>query len=81
MGSDSKLDAPIAQYRLAERRATPATLTGDTGRPTLASAVETKLSTPGIESCSPTSNPTRQVIPASTKKANLFNALIVHLQG
>ena len=35
-------------YRRAERRATPATLTGVRGRPTVASAVETKLCIPGM---------------------------------
>jgi hypothetical protein len=39
---DPNKDMPTAQFPLDERRATPATLTGVTGRPTLASAVGTK---------------------------------------
>lgn len=38
----------LSHHRLAVRRATPPTLTGVKGRPTMASAVETKLSAPPL---------------------------------
>jgi len=67
---------PLAQRR-AVRRATPATLTGVTGRPTLASADEIKLGAPEeIESLSPrwsTPNPT---IPVTITIPAFFNTLI-----
>ena len=74
-----RLRQPLSYHRLAVRRATPPTLTGVKGRPTLASAVETKLCTPGVESRSPSSIPPSQMITASSMKPTLFNTVILHL--
>jgi hypothetical protein len=67
----------LAQRRPV-RRATPATLTGDSGRPTLASADETKLDTPEeIESRSASSSPERPIMPVTITIPAFFNMLIV----
>ncbi len=65
-----------AQLRRDVRRATPATLTGVRGRPTLASAVETKEGTPGIESRSPRWSPPSPTIPVKITIPNIFDMLI-----
>jgi hypothetical protein len=69
---------PAAQ-RLADRRATPATLTGVSGRPTTASALETKLKEPEVTSLSGASNPTKAAIPASSTIVSFLDIIIVRL--
>ena len=68
-------------YRRDVRRATPATLTGDNGRPTSAWAVEMKLSPPGLKGPTTNSSPPNKVAPTSKNKLNLFNIIILHLQS
>jgi len=70
-------DAPNP-YRTV-RRATPATLTGVSGRPTMASAVETKLCIPGIESCSPSSSAKSDKVAATKKMPICFDKVIWNL--
>jgi hypothetical protein len=70
---------PYAQRR-TERRATPATLTGVRGRPTLASAVETKLGTKEeIESRSARWSPPSPTIPATMTIPIFFDTFIEQL--
>jgi hypothetical protein len=56
-------------------RATPATLTGVRGRPMTASAVETKLCTPGISNRSPISKQMVQMMIASKPTLMRFSMI------
>ena len=66
------------QLRLDVRRATPATLTGVTGRPTTASAVGMRLCTPGIESRSPISNPPMIMMAVISNTLDRLKIVIEH---
>ena len=66
----------ITNFYLFERRATPATLTGDKGRPTSAEACDTKPASPVIDKRSPRdNNPTTIMVP-STIAVNFPGRLI-----
>ena len=70
------LYVPFTQ-RLDVRRATPATLTGVSGRPTLASAVETKLGTKEeTENRSARCSPPSPTIPVTTTIPIFLDTLI-----
>jgi hypothetical protein len=58
------------------RRATPATLTGVIGRPTIASAVETMLKEPGLESLSAAPIPAKETTPVSSMILNVLSMVI-----
>jgi hypothetical protein len=72
-------EIPNSYKRLAVRRATPATLTGVSGRPTMASADEMRPCTPGIESRSPSSSAQKPMIPAINKIPNRLDKVIFYL--
>ena len=74
----SQLYTPVTQRRVV-RRATPATLTGVRGRPTLASTVGTSFVAPGIESLSPIAGPKIIAIPVINRIPNILNRLILPL--
>jgi hypothetical protein len=78
MRRSQQLYTPAAQRRVV-RRATPATLTGVSGRPTTAWAVETKLWTPGIASRPPNSNPISAIAPKKAAMLNRFDIVISDL--
>jgi hypothetical protein len=71
-----------AEQRRAVRRATPATLTGVSGRPTTASAGETKLYESGIIRHSGSTSPKNPTIPVSSTILNILHRdiLIGHLR-
>jgi hypothetical protein len=58
------------------RRATPATLTGVSGRPTTASAGETKLYELGIERHSDSTSPKHPTIPVSSTILTILDTVI-----
>jgi len=77
---DQQSYTPAAQRREV-RLAEPATLTGVSGRPTTASAVEIKLGTLGLNTCPPSPRAQSPRTAVSSTAPKCFDIVILHLQS